>query len=83
MTEVKLIRRHKYILEKLASLKLTKLREILNTAPDELFKVIRLIFQQTTKYSRVSNQDIKALVQAKVRSFRKFLIAVLPLIQKL
>ena len=83
VNDIKSIRRHRYILEKLTTLKLKKLRKILDSAPDELFKVIRLIFQQTVSHPRLNDRDIKALVQAKVGSFRQFLTATLPFIQKL
>ena len=68
VNEIKAIKRHRYIIKKLASLKLKKLRHVLENAPNELFRVLRLI-------SGSSNIDIKALAKTRIRSFRKLLLA--------
>ena len=41
----KLIKRHRYILEKLASSSLSQRKKILNNAPDPLFKTINVIIK--------------------------------------
>ena len=45
----KLIKRHRYILEKLASSSLSQRKKILNNAPDPLFKTINVIIKLILK----------------------------------
>ena len=83
VSDIKSIRRHRYILEKLSSLKTSKLRKILKVAPNDLFKVFDLILRHTNQWKLAKHRDIKAFVLLKPKSFRDFLITVLPLIKKL
>ena len=70
----KSIIRHRYIIEKLATLKLSQLREVIDKAPDELFRVLQIILAANTKILP-QNFDIKRFARAKVGRFRKLLIA--------
>ena len=45
ITQAKLLKQHRYILEKLAKTDEKNRRKILNNAPKELFKVLNIIFK--------------------------------------
>ena len=45
LTQAKLLKQHRYILEKLAKTDDKNRRKILNNAPKELFKVLNIIFK--------------------------------------
>ena len=74
VNELEAIKKHRYIIKQLAFLTLTKLRKVLENAPNELFRVIRLILAANS-VKIPPNFDIKAFARAKVSSFRKLLVA--------